>query len=97
MVKVTIWIANAKKPLTDAQKKDAKQYLESQLNRNYSITSYLNGSPGGGIHCGELVTETLNRIGIKCADIPCIQAPGDIWEKTKPFYMDKVKANDRTD
>ena len=95
--KVTIWIANAKEPLTDTQKKGAKEYLESQLDRSYSISSYINGFPGRGIHCGELVTETLDRIGIHYAETSCIVSPGDIWEKIKPFYMDKVKAHDRTD
>lgn len=87
--KMKIWIANPNDPLTAAQKKSMKEYLDKQIGRKYSINSYLDGTPGNGIHCCEITGNAFEAAGLKYSDSPCSDDPWDVWQKTKPTYKDR--------
>lgn len=87
--KLKVWISDPKTPITAAQHDQMKQYLEKQIGRKYSISSYVNQRPGKGIHCCELVGQALERIGITYTDNACADDPWGVWIKTKPYYGPK--------
>ena len=84
--KLKVWISNPDKPLSTDQKDIAKKYLEKQIGRKYSIGGYLEEKPVQGIHCCELVGETLLKMKIDFSDNTSTDDPWSVWQKTKPFY-----------
>lgn len=90
--KLKVWISNPNDPLTEIQKELAKTYLEKQIGRKYSIAGYLEEIPVKGIHCCELVGETLVLMKINFSDNTSKDDPWSVWKKTKPFYKEKKES-----
>lgn len=84
-----LWMANPSTPFTATQKETMKKYLDGELGRRYSISSYLNGRPGKGIHCGELVGNALRLANLKFTDNTCQDDPWDVWDKTQKLYKNR--------
>jgi hypothetical protein len=81
-----VWLSNPDKPFNKQQIETMKKYLEDQIDRRYSVQSYLDKESGPGIHCCELTGEALLKANIKFTELPCADSPWDVWKKTKPFY-----------
>lgn len=90
--KMKVWIANPNEPLTGDQKKSMKEYLDKQINRKYSVGSYIDGTPGSGIHCCEITGYAFEAAGLKYSDNPCSDSPWDVWQKTKPSYKEREES-----
>jgi hypothetical protein len=60
---VITWVLAPRTPLNAAQRSDLKIFLESQLDRRYSVRGIVRGKTGDGIHCAELASQALNTIG----------------------------------
>lgn len=84
-----LWIAAPDKPLTNDQRSKIVNYLDKQIDRKYSVGSFVNGSPGNGIHCGELIGEAFNQTNLGFTKQPCTDSPWDVWIKTKSIYSKK--------
>lgn len=93
--KLKVWIANPNKPLTTKQHKAMKEYFDKQMGRRYSVNSYLNGTPGDGIHCCEITGYAFEAAGLKYSDNPCTDSPWDVWKKTKPSYNEREEVSTR--
>lgn len=87
--KLKVWIANPNKPLTQDQRKLMKEYLDKQIGRKYSVSSYIDGTPGSGIHCCEITGFAFEAAGLEYSENPCADSPWDVWKKTKPFYKER--------
>lgn len=81
-----VWFAYPNKPFSDAEKEKMIDFLNLQIGRKYSVSSYLNAESNKKIHCGELVEETLNQAGYNVSKKPYIDAPIDVWNNTKKIY-----------
>lgn len=73
-----IWIAQPKAEYTREQVNRMLAYLKSQLGREFSLRSFIIGSPAKGIHCAELVTNTLMIGNVCTSENPCVVTPADI-------------------
>jgi hypothetical protein len=86
-----IWLMKPKILYNRAEALKMRTYLENQVDREYSIWSYLRGKIGKGIHCGELTTRTLLRGGIALRGNPCKQFPAGIMYKLNRHYHPKER------
>ncbi len=73
-----IWVYRPIIPYRTTQVTKMKSYLDSQLGRKYSISSYLLKEFRRGCHCSELMSETLNRTGLFRFGRTFRQSPGDV-------------------
>jgi hypothetical protein len=86
-----VWLMKPKILYTRAEALKMRTYLENQIDREYSIWSYIRGKVGKGIHCGELTTRTLLRGGITLRGNPCKQFPAGIMYKSDRHYHHKKR------
>ena len=86
-----IWLMKPKIPYNRAESLKMRTYLENQIDREYSIWSYIRGKVCDGIHCGELTTRTLLRAGITLRGNPCKQFPAGIMYKANEHYHPKKR------
>lgn len=61
--KTIISILRPKKPYTKQEALKMRRFLDSQVNREYSVSSYIRNLPGKGIHCSELCSMALEQTG----------------------------------
>ena len=73
-----VWIYRPIIPYRTAQVASMRSYLDSQLGRKYSVSSYLFGEFRKGCHCSELMSETLNRSGLFRFGRTFRMSPGDV-------------------
>jgi hypothetical protein len=85
-----IWFAYPNKPFTSEEKEKIVDYLNLQIGRKYSVSSYLNAESNKKIHCGELVEEALNQSGYIVSKKPCIDSPIDVWNNSKKLYDKRI-------
>jgi hypothetical protein len=90
-IKLKVWIANPKNEITKEQKEKYLEYLESQIDRKYSVLSYVNGEENFGIHCCEMTGNALDILGNHYTENPKIDSPRDVWVKTKEIYSGKIE------
>jgi hypothetical protein len=64
---IVTWVLEPKGALSKQQAAGLRTYLDSQLDRRYSIKGIVRGRTGDGIHCAELASQALNAAGL--ADI----------------------------
>lgn len=78
-----LWV---RKPGARLDTKVMRQYLEKQLGREYSISSYLTGLSQKSIHCGELIARTMLAGRLKIHGNPCKKTPQGIMNLCRPYY-----------
>tara|TARA_Y100000034_G_scaffold33124_2_gene40641 strand:+ start:101 stop:748 length:648 start_codon:yes stop_codon:yes gene_type:complete len=86
-----LWLMKPKIPFDRSEVLKMRVYLENQIDREYSIWSYVQGRVGDGIHCAELTTRTLLRGGINLRGNPCRQFPAGIMYKAQRTHLPKEK------
>lgn len=86
-----LWLMKPKIPYSRDEVRKMRTYLKSQMNRKYSIWSYVQGEASEGIHCGELTSRTLKRGGFILGGNCCRQYPGGILYKAQRKYEPKER------
>lgn len=61
---IVTWVLEPKTTLTKQQAAELKAYLDSQLDRRYSVRGIVRGKPSDGVHCAELAAQALNTVGL---------------------------------
>jgi hypothetical protein len=59
--KTRVWLLQPKRPYAAADLKSMKTYMESQLDRRYSVKGYVRGKQSDGIHCAEFASSALAK------------------------------------
>lgn len=90
-VPLLAWTVSPKVKMNEDQKKKMKVYLDAQLDKPYSIESYLFEEPGNGIHCCELVGDAWQFGGIKYTEKPYLDDPKSVWTKVKKDFKEPVE------
>ena len=68
-------------PAEEIQQEDIailRAFLEAEVGRRYSVRNYVRQKPGDGVHCAELLTTSLGRIGRCQIDAPYAASPGKV-------------------
>lgn len=95
---IELYVMNPKHPFTVEQTSIMLEYLKSQMGRKYSILGYIRGQNVEGIHCSELISNMLEKIGVefdqhagKIAPIDLIQHKGvlEIYHPVVRVYFIK--------
>ena len=86
-----LWLMKPKIPYNRTEVRKMRIYLKNQMNRKYSIWSYIQGKVGKGIHCGELTSRALLRGGFILGGNCCRQFPGGILYKAQRKYESKER------
>jgi len=81
---ITTWVLEPATPLTNEESTRLKRYLESQLDRRYSVRGIVRGQTGDGIHCAELASHALNATGRWEIDDCHTQSPADVMKLVRP-------------
>lgn len=84
--KIKVWATPPQEDYSAEEIAAMKKYLDSQLGREYSILSYLQG-PRHTIHCCELVTNAMNATKRFNFQQPWRVTPVDLWKKTNPLKV----------
>jgi hypothetical protein len=58
---IQVWMLRPATPYSPQQLTSMHAYLDSQLQRRYSVRGYVRNKPSDGIHCAELAANVLNR------------------------------------
>lgn len=74
-----------KQPLTKQQSAELKAYLDSQLDRRYSVKGIVRGKTGDGIHCAELAAHALNAAGLTSIADCHAQTPANVRDQAGSF------------
>lgn len=82
---IVTWVLEPKKSLTREQSAELKSYLDSQLNRRYSVKGIVRGKEGDGIHCAELASHALNVAGLADIDDCHKQSPAAVRDTAQGF------------
>ena len=82
---VRICVVTPNNPYNDEQLTALRTYLDSQLNRRYSVKNYVRKKPGDGIHCAELAASSLAKTGR--FDF------GECYDESPQSVFDKVQSN----
>lgn len=61
--KVVTSIVRPRRRYTRSEKAKMREYLEGQIDRQYSIRGYLRSIPGTGIHCSEMIAAAIEATG----------------------------------
>ena len=72
-------------PYNDQQLTAMRTYLDSQINRRYSVRNFVRKKPGDGIHCAELAANSLASTGL--FDF------GEGYEECPQSVYDRVQSN----
>lgn len=97
--KIRVTMAQPRAVYSAQQAQTMHTFLEEQLKRRYSIKGYVRGE-SDGIHCAELASRTLCKLGAldieRCQD----ECPATLLEKVKPLsrplaYMTIEEPTDR--
>ena len=80
---IKLWV---RKPRAKLDTKVMRRYLEGQLGREYSISSYLTGISQKSIHCGELIARTMLAGKLKVHGNLCKKTPQGIMNLCRPYY-----------
>ena len=88
---VRIWALRPKKPYSDDEVGQMREYLDEQVGRRYSIKNYVRKKPGDGIHCAELASSTLNQSG-RFAFEQCHRIhPSALFAAVKPTHRSPLE------
>lgn len=80
---IVAWICGPKQALGEKESSALRQYLDSQLDRRYSVKGIVRGREGDGIHCAELAARALNAVGhVEIVDCHK-QSPAGLMERAK--------------
>jgi hypothetical protein len=77
---ITTWVLEPDASLTAKEQTKLKRFLDSQLNRRYSVRGIVRGKAGDGVHCAELASHALNTIGRANIDDCHKQSPAAVME-----------------
>lgn len=88
--KVRVWVLSPQRVYEQSELDTMKEYLDSQLGRRYSVKNFVRGRPGDGIHCSELVANTLSRGGVVQLEKPYSISPGALYARVKAFHDEPV-------
>jgi hypothetical protein len=83
---IVAWVMKPKTALNNTQSVALKNYLDSQLNRRYSVRGIVRGSTGDGIHCAELASHALNASEQACIVNCHKQSPAAVRDLAQPGY-----------
>ncbi|MFM2094514.1 MAG: hypothetical protein RIS70_1638 [Planctomycetota bacterium] len=81
-----VWLCQPSKSYSPQACTDMRSFLQSQIDRRYSIKNYVKGRNGDGIHCAELTAETLNQSGRFQFSNSFAISPGELAESIRPHY-----------
>lgn len=88
--KVGLVYMRPKQPYTTAEIDAMKTYLDSQLGRRYSVKGYVRKKQGDGIHCAELLANTLTRGGHVRFEQAFRISPHEVVERAAEVYVPPV-------
>jgi hypothetical protein len=90
---IVTWVLEPKAALTRQQATDLKCYLDSQLDRRYSVKGIVRGKTGDGIHCAELASQALNAAGLADIDDCHKQSPAAVRDIAGPLCDPAYRAS----
>lgn len=74
-----------------------KQYMDSQLDRRYSIRGYVRDKQSDGIHCAEFASSALARTGrFEFADAHYAISPAEFYSQVKDQHEPPVRLSFKT-
>lgn len=88
---IRVWLLRPARPYNNFERARMQRFLESQLDRRYSIRSYVRQKPGDGIHCAELAASTLNASGQFELKACHRLSPGQLYQLTSQHYSDPTE------
>lgn len=91
-VEIVTWVQTPQRKLSRQQAENLKCYLDSQLNRRYSVKGIVRGKTGDGIHCAELASHALNAAGLTEIEDCHKQSPAAVREAVRPLYKTAYRA-----
>ena len=84
--KIRMYVMAPREKFTWREIRAMKTYLDGQLGRRYSVKGYVRNRPASGIHCAELIADTLAYSGrIKFAETHRL-SPGVLVTKVSVTY-----------
>lgn len=87
------WVMEPKTALSRQQSSDLKSYLDSQLDRRYSVKGIVRGKTSDGIHCAELAAHALNAAGVASISDCHKQSPAAVCEAAEPLCDPAYRAS----
>ncbi len=82
---IVTWVYEPQEPLSEKESAALRRYLDSQLNRRYSVHGIVRGKEGDGIHCAELAAHALNEVGRGPISDCHQQSPAAVMELAKSY------------
>jgi hypothetical protein len=92
MKRLRIWLVAPATPYTADEVAAMQSYLDSQVGRRYSVKGYVRRKEGDGIHCSQLMANTLRAAGQDGFDEPHRVNPGQLWRTVTSFSSVAVEA-----
>jgi hypothetical protein len=89
---IITWVLQPKEALSKQQSAEMKCYLDSQLDRRYSVRGIVRGKEGDGIHCAELASHALNAAGLTHIAECHRQSPAAVREAALPLSVAAIRA-----
>lgn len=90
---IVTWVLEPKSNLNPKQAAALKGYLDSQLDRPYSVKGIVRGKTGDGIHCAELTSHALNSAGLTDIDDCHKQSPAAVRDAFSPLCEPGYRAS----
>lgn len=84
--KVGLTCMRPKQVYSAAEVAAMRAYLDSQLGRRYSVKGYVRQKQGDGIHCAELLANTLTRGGHLTFEQAFRMSPHEVVERATQAY-----------
>lgn len=82
---IVTWVQTPQQKLSTQQAENLKCYLDSQLDRRYSVKGIVRGKTGDGIHCAELASHALNAAALTEIEDCHKQSPAAVREAARPL------------
>lgn len=82
---IVAWVLEPEENLSEDESASLESYLESQLDRRYSVRGILRGKPSDGVHCAELASQAMNATGRYSIE--------DCHKQSPAALMDIVRSN----